>query len=182
MRTPLLYLARSLGAAFGARLSEAGMPAAHRLVQVPRRLQCGAGARPGAAAERGVVAVSSGNHAQGVAEAARLFGVRATIVMPSDAPRAEAAAHRAERRARRRLRPGDRGPRRGGRARRGRGEAAPSSIPSTTRIVIAGQGTVGLEIAEDCAALGLVPDVVLVPCSGGGLAAGVTLAVTEALS
>jgi threonine dehydratase len=51
--------------------------------------------------------------------------------------------------------------------------------PFEDPLVIAGQGTVGLEIAEDCAALGVVPDSVVVPCSGGGLSAGVALAVTE---
>ena len=51
--------------------------------------------------------------------------------------------------------------------------------PYNDPFVIAGQGTVGLEIADDCAALGIAPDVVVVPCSGGGLTAGVTLAVTE---
>ena len=51
--------------------------------------------------------------------------------------------------------------------------------PYNDPFVIAGQGTVGLEIAEDCAARWLTPDIVLVPCSGGGLSAGVSLAVKE---
>ena len=54
--------------------------------------------------------------------------------------------------------------------------------PYNDPFVIAGQGTVGLEIADDCAAFGIAPDVVFVPCSGGGLTAGVTLAVTERFS
>ncbi len=125
---------------------------------------------------RGVVAVSSGNHAQGVAEAARLFGVPATIVMPSDAP------------APKRMRT----ERSGGRvvaydrAKEDRDAVVARVLaevggvfvhPFNDPIVIAGQGTVGLEIAEDCGALGIAPEIVVVPCSGGGLMAGVALAV-----
>ncbi len=130
------------------------------------------------AAERahGVVAVSSGNHAQGVAEAARLFGVRATIVMPFDAPaikrarteRSGAAVVGYDRAT------GDR-------------EALAAEIiretgavlihPFNDPMVIAGQGTVGLEIVEDARAAGIAPDAVAVPASGGGLSAGVGLAV-----
>ena len=51
--------------------------------------------------------------------------------------------------------------------------------PFNDPFVIAGQGTVGLEIAEDCAARGVAPNIVVIPCSGGGLTAGITLAVTE---
>jgi threonine dehydratase len=132
----------------------------------------------GAAAKRGIVAGSSGNHAQGIAEAARLAGVPATIVMPSDAPEAK----------------------------RARTEASGATIIAYDRAtedreaigmgiaerdgatfihaydnadVIAGQGTVGLEIADDCASLGVTPDIVLVSCSGGGLTAGTALAVTD---
>ena len=127
---------------------------------------------------RGIVAVSSGNHAQGVAEAARLFGVRATIIMPSDAP------------ATKRLRT----ERSGGRivtydrASEDRDAVAARFIaehggtlihPFDNAEVIAGQGTAGLEIAEDCAAAGLTPDAVLVPASGGGLSAGIGLAVRD---
>ena len=128
--------------------------------------------------ERGVVAVSSGNHAQGVAEAARLFGIRATIVMPADAP----AVKR------------ERTIRSGGRivdydrAREDRDTVAARFIaehggvlihPYDDPNVIAGQGTAGLEIAEDCAAVGLRPDVIVIPCGGGGLSAGVGLAVRD---
>jgi len=127
---------------------------------------------------RGVVAVSSGNHAQGVAEAARLFGVRATIVMPADAPQIK------------RLRT----ERSGGRivtydrASEDRDAVAARTIaehggtlihPFNDPNVIAGQGTVGLEIAADCAAAGVTPDAVLVPASGGGLSAGIGLAMRE---
>jgi threonine dehydratase len=128
---------------------------------------------------RGVVAVSSGNHAQGVAEAARLFGAPATIVMPADAPAAKLARTR-----------------RSGatvvtydRASEER-EAVAAKVmaerggvlihPYNDPNVIAGQGTVGLEIAADAQAMGLVPDLVAVPCSGGGLGAGIGVAVRAA--
>jgi threonine dehydratase len=129
---------------------------------------------------RGIVAVSSGNHAQGVAEAARLFGARATIVMPADAP-----AIKRER------------TRRSGavivdydRAREDRDAVAAKLIaaeggmlvhPYDDRNVIAGQGTIGLEIIADARAMAMTPDAVLVPCSGGGLSAGVGLAVRSEL-
>lgn len=130
---------------------------------------------------RGVVAVSSGNHAQGVAEAARLYGVPATIVMPSDAPLPK--RQRTERSGAHVIAYD--------RATTDR-DALVSDVladvggafvhPYNDPDVIAGQGTVGLEIAEDCAALGITPEIVIVPCSGGGLAAGVALAVTNAFA
>lgn len=132
----------------------------------------------GARAAKGVVACSSGNHAQGVAEAARLAGIASVIVMPEDAP-----VLKRERTARSgarvvlydRVRED-----RDAIARSiSEGEGLAFVHPYNDPLVIAGQGTVGLEIAEDCAALGLSPDAVLVPCSGGGLAAGTALAVTE---
>ena len=58
--------------------------------------------------------------------------------------------------------------------------AARWSIPTTTLTSSPGQGTVGLEIAADAEALGLVPDMVVVPCSGGGLGAGIGLAMRAA--
>lgn len=127
----------------------------------------------------GIVAVSSGNHAQGVAEAARLFGAASTIVMPADAP--EIKRRRTERS--------------GGRVvtydRRteDRDTVVAAHIakhggtlihPYNDFHVIAGQGTIGLEVAEDCAARGIVPDAVLVPCGGGGLSSGVGLALRDA--
>ena len=129
--------------------------------------------------QAGVVAVSSGNHAQGVAEAARLFGIAATIVMPADAP-----AIKRERTLRSggRIVPYDR-------ASEDRDTVAAAHIARhggalvhayDNPQVIAGQGTVGLEIVEDCARLGFTPDVVAVPCGGGGLSAGVSLALAEA--
>ncbi|HEY2010502.1 MAG TPA: threonine/serine dehydratase [Rhizomicrobium sp.] len=123
----------------------------------------------------GVVAFSSGNHAQGVAAAAHLFGMPAVIVMPSDAPRPKIEGTRAF----------------GAtiveydRVREDR-EAIAAKIctergavlvrPFDDAGIIAGQGTAGLEIAEDAARLGVVLDEILVPCSGGGLVSGVALA------
>jgi len=127
---------------------------------------------------RGVVAVSSGNHAQGVAEAARLFGVPSTIVMPADAPRPK---RRRTERSGARVVPYDR-------ATENRDEVVKDVVaetrgafvhPFNDPLVIAGQGTAGAEIVEDCQAQGIEPQVVVIPCSGGGLTAGITLAVTE---
>jgi threonine dehydratase len=132
-----------------------------------------ASALPDDERRRGLISYSSGNHAQGVARAARLLGVPAVIVMPSDAPaikrqRVEADGAQvvvvgtasderkavAEELA----------------ARRGFAIIPPFDDPR----IVAGQGTVGLEIAED------LPDVavVLVPIGGGGLASGVAAAIT----
>jgi len=124
----------------------------------------------------GVVAFSSGNHAQGVAAAARLLGMPCVIVMPRDAPRAKrerTAALGAEivlyDRARddREAIANDIAVRRG----------ATLVPPYDDALIIAGQGTAGREIVEDLGALGLVPDVVVVTASGGGLIAGIALAV-----
>jgi threonine dehydratase len=124
----------------------------------------------------GVVAYSSGNHAQGVAAAARLLGLRATIVMPSDAPRAKrerTLALGAE------VVPYDRDREdRAAIATRIAAERGATLVPPyDDPLIIAGQGTIGLEIADDLAALGLKPDLVLVGASGGGLAAGIALGV-----
>ena len=132
----------------------------------------------GAAAAHGVVACSSGNHAQGVAEAARLAGIRAVIVMPSDAPalkRERTARSGAEIVLYDRIRED-----RDAIARTIAEEQGLTFIhPFDNPDVIAGQGTVGLEITDDCRSFGVAPDAVYVPCSGGGLAAGVALAVLE---
>ena len=121
---------------------------------------------------RGVVAHSSGNHAQGVARAARLLGIRATIVMPSDAPpikRARVEADGAE--------IVTVGPASGDREAMAKRLAAERGLvpipPYDDDRVIAGQGTVGLEIAEDVRDLAAV----LIPIGGGGLASGVAVAV-----
>ncbi|MGL4314119.1 MAG: threonine ammonia-lyase [Sphingomonas sp.] len=130
--------------------------------------------------ERGVVAFSSGNHAQGVAWAAKRLGIPAVIVMPSDAPvtkreatlalgaeivtydratesREKIAAHLA-------------------------GARGATLVPSFDDAwVIEGQGSAGIEAAQQMAAMGLGdPRHVVVPCGGGGLAAGLALALPEA--
>ena len=123
----------------------------------------------------GVVAYSSGNHAQGVAAAARLLGMPAVIVMPSDAPRskrARTAALGAEIMLFDRIKDD-----REVIARRIAQERNAVLVPPyDDPLVIAGQGTIGREIVEDLAALGLAPDVIVVTPSGGGLTAGIALA------
>ena len=124
---------------------------------------------------RGVVAFSSGNHAQGVAIAARRLGIAATIVMPSDAPAvkrdstlaagAEVVDYDRATESREEI---------AGRLAEERGAAL---VPSFDDVdVIEGQGSVGVEIADQ---LGGPPDLVLVPCGGGGLSAGIALALPE---
>lgn len=130
--------------------------------------------------ERGVVAFSSGNHAQGVAEAAKLLGVRATIVMPTDAPaikQAGVTARGAE------LRLYDReGESREAIAERLCAQSGAALIPSFDHPdIIAGQGTCGLEIFEDLAASGETVQTLVCCVGGGGLIGGINLA-AEALS
>ena len=124
----------------------------------------------------GVVAYSSGNHAQGVAAAAGLLGMRAAIVMPSDAPKAKrerTAALGAEIVLYDRERED-----RAGIARRIASERGATLVPPyDDRLVIAGQGTIGREIIEDLEKLKLSPDIAVIGASGGGLAAGISLAV-----
>ncbi len=121
---------------------------------------------------RGVVTHSSGNHAQGIARAARLLGVHAVVVMPSDAPaikRSRVEADGAEI-----VTVGPASAEREAEAERLAIERGLVLIPSyDDDRIIAGQGTCGLEIAED------VPDLaaVLVPIGGGGLSSGVAVAV-----
>jgi threonine dehydratase len=127
----------------------------------------------------GVVACSSGNHAQGIAAAATLCNMKSVVVMPADAPRLkiertkafgaevhlynrdtedrDAIAHKicAERK-------------------------AAFVHPFDDARVMAGQGTVGLELMAQAKAIGIVPDAVLVCCSGGGLASGIAIAVKHA--
>jgi threonine dehydratase len=127
----------------------------------------------------GVVAFSSGNHAQGVAAAAALFGLPATIVMPKDAPP-----------------PKIEGTRRLGakvvfynRITDDREAIARDIVertgatliqPFDNAMVVAGQGTIGLEIAADAQARGATLDAVVTPCGGGGLVTGVALALSGA--
>lgn len=126
--------------------------------------------------ERGVVAFSSGNHARGVAIAARRLGIRAIIVMPADAPTVKVDGTRAEgaeiifydRRTESRE------------AIAGRisDETGATVVPSfDDPAIVAGQGTAGLEIVEQ---MGRSPKRIVVPCGGGGLASGIALAVPEA--
>jgi threonine dehydratase len=124
----------------------------------------------------GVVAYSSGNHAQGVAAAARLLGLSATIVMPSDAPRAKrerTAALGAE------IVLYDRDKEdRAAIAERIMNERGATLVPPyDDPLIIAGQGTIGVEIVTDLEALGLKPELVVVGVSGGGLAGGISLGV-----
>ncbi|MBM3567878.1 MAG: threonine/serine dehydratase [Alphaproteobacteria bacterium] len=129
---------------------------------------------------RGVVAFSSGNHAQGVALAAKLAGVPAVIVMPKDAPAIKIANTRgygAEVVLYDRYTEDREGIGRKVATERGAVLVPPYDDP----YIIAGQGTCGLEIVEQCAGLGLTPDAVLAPASGGGLVAGVATAVKAKL-
>lgn len=124
----------------------------------------------------GVVAFSSGNHAQGVALAAKLAGVRAAIVMPSDAPKVKqerTKGHGAE------VILYDRATEdRDAIARQLAAERGAVVVPPFDDFhVIAGQGTIGFEVAEDLANLDLAPDIVTMPASGGGLAAGISLSI-----
>lgn len=128
---------------------------------------------------KGVVAWSSGNHAQGVAAAGTMLGIRTAIVMPEDAPSAkientrrlggevilydrytgdrEAIAHEIA------------------------AEGNSTIVPSYDHVhIIAGQGTVGLELMSQMDELGKTPDQVLVSCGGGGLISGSAIAIRSA--
>ena len=124
----------------------------------------------------GVVAWSSGNHAQGVAAAASMLGISAAIVMPEDAPRAKLANTR----------------RLGGEvitydrysgdreaiARRIGAQRNAALVPSYDHEhIIAGQGTLGMEMAEDALKADLPLDTVVIPCGGGGLSSGCATAI-----
>ena len=120
----------------------------------------------------GVVAFSSGNHARGVAIAARRLGIRAIIVMPKDAPAVKVDGTRAEgaeiiffdryRESREAI------------AERISKETGATVVPSFDDVhIVAGQGTVGLEILEQ---MPEAPTRIVVPCGGGGLASGIVLA------
>ena len=128
--------------------------------------------------KKGVVAYSSGNHAQGVAYAAHLLDISATIVMPADAPRVKmegtrnwgATVRTYDRRTESR-------------------EAIAEDLANSSGAtlvpafddpdIVAGQGTVGLELAEQLEEAGQKADLLLVPCGGGGLLAGVSTAMRE---
>jgi threonine dehydratase len=129
---------------------------------------------------RGVIAYSSGNHAQGVAAAAALVGAKSLIVMYSDAAAIKVANTKAL----------------GGEvlfcdretdnwedvtARLAAERGLTPVTPCDDAHVIAGQGTVALELAAQAGEMGAVPDIVVVPCGGGGLTAGCALAAKAVL-
>jgi threonine dehydratase len=134
--------------------------AMNRLLAIPAEARAG-----------GVVAYSSGNHAQGVARAAKLLGMPATIVMPSDAPKMKVERTRADgadvvfydrlTEARETIAAGI-------------AEAKGALIvpPFADPLIIAGQGTAGLEAVTDLAARGETADLALTCCGGGGLSGG----------
>ena len=130
------------------------------------------------ARKAGVVAFSSGNHAQGVAMVAQMLGVPATIVMPTDAPEIKLANTRAygaevvlydrEKESREEI------------GERLAAEKGATLVPSyDDPFVIAGQGTVGLELGAQAEDMGARLDAVLIPCGGGGLSSGCALALSE---
>ena len=129
---------------------------------------------PEAQRAKGVVAYSSGNHAQGVAMAAARHGVPAVIIMPSDSPTLKIANTKAlgaevvtyDRLRDSREEIGDRLA-----SERGLTLVKPYDEP----LVIAGQGTVGLEIVEQAMAEGVEKADVLIPCGGGGLTSGISI-------
>jgi threo-3-hydroxy-L-aspartate ammonia-lyase len=126
---------------------------------------------------KGVVAHSSGNHAQAVARAARLLGIRAVVVMPNDAPRVKVDGVRAD--GAEIVFVGPHNEERVARAHEIADEQGLELVSSANdRRVIAGQGTVGLEIVEQLTELGVsgVP-VVLAPVGLGGLSSGIAVAI-----
>jgi threonine dehydratase len=126
--------------------------------------------------ERGVVAFSSGNHARGVAIAARRLRMRAIIVMPSDAPQVKLEGTRSE--GAEIISYDRRSESREEIAARISEKTGATVVPSfDDPAIVAGQGTIGLEIVEQ---LGRPPKRIVVPCGGGGLASGIALAVPEA--
>ena len=131
------------------------------------------------AQKKGVVAFSSGNHAQGVAWAAKRLGIAATIVMPSDAPRlkrestlalgAEVVSYDRATESREAI---------AAQLAEARGATLVPSFDDPW--IIEGQGSTGIEAAAQMAALGMgVPTRVVIPCGGGGLSAGIALALKD---
>jgi threonine dehydratase len=131
------------------------------------------------AQKKGVVAFSSGNHAQGVAWAAKRLGIAATIVMPSDAPRlkrestlalgAEVVTYDRATESREAI---------AAQLAEARGATLVPSFDDPW--IIEGQGSTGIEAAAQMAALGMgVPTRVVIPCGGGGLSAGIALALKD---
>lgn len=128
--------------------------------------------------KRGVLAYSSGNHAQGIPFAAAHFGAPAVVVMPSDAPALKIANTKAlgaevilyDRETEDRDEIG---------AKLANDRELTLIKPFDNAQVIAGQGTTGLEIAEQAQAMGVTSGDVLVCCGGGGLTSGIALALEE---
>jgi threonine dehydratase len=129
--------------------------------------------------QKGVVAFSSGNHAQGVAWAAKRLGIAATIVMPSDAPRlkrestlalgAEVVTYDRATESRETIAAG---------LAEARGATLVPSFDDPW--IIEGQGSAGIEAAAQMVALGMgAPSRVVIPCGGGGLSAGIALALKD---
>ena len=130
--------------------------------------------------ERGVVAFSSGNHAQAVAAAAKLCGLTAQIVMPAAAPDIKVDRTRAFG-GEVTLFEGDRMEMEAFARNLARERNAILVPPFDDFRIMAGQGTVGAEVAVQCATLDVIPDAVLVPCSGGGLVVGIATALSHDL-
>jgi threonine dehydratase len=128
---------------------------------------------------KGVVAFSSGNHGQGVAAGAKMTGCPAVIVMPKDAPAIKIESCRwwgAEVVLFDRVKDD-----REAIGRSIESERGMTLVPPFDDVeVMSGQGTMGLEMAEQLRAAGATPDAVFVNCSGGGLASGVTTAIRDA--
>jgi len=130
---------------------------------------------PEARRKNGVVAYSSGNHAQGVARAAKLLGIPARIVMPADAPKVKMDNTRRDgaivvpydRKAANRVAISE------GLVKETGGTMVP---PYNDPDIMAGQGTLGLEFAEQVEAMGAKLDMLLGPCSGGGMIGGCAIA------
>ncbi len=129
--------------------------------------------------QKGIVAFSSGNHAQGVAWAAKRLGIAATIVMPSDAPRlkrestlalgAEVVTYDRATESRETIAAG---------LAEARGATLVPSFDDPW--IIEGQGSAGIEAAAQMVALGMgAPSRVVIPCGGGGLSAGIALALKD---
>jgi threonine dehydratase len=126
--------------------------------------------------DRGVVAFSSGNHARGVAIAARRLGIPAVIVMPLDAPRVKVEGTRGE--GAEIIFYDRRNESREEIAAKISEETGATVVPSfDDPAIVAGQGTVGLEILDQ---MSEPPARIIVPCGGGGLASGIALAVPDA--
>lgn len=130
--------------------------------------------------KRGIVAFSSGNHAQACAWAAKITNTPAVIVMPSDAPKikisntraygAEVVLYNRQKEDREAI------------GRRYSEERGMTLVPPfNDPYIISGQGTIGLEVAAQCAERDIRPDAVLAPASGGGLISGVSLAIKDRL-